>query len=141
MKGIFFTLDIALALFFLTLVFYSYGDGRQIHGVSLDIAPKLVGQDALNAMEKTGFLADVANGKKNQSDAVNFVRQLLPVNMVSNFSITVYNFQSNSFQQVLQLNGSTGSLSAPFATTQRVAFIPAKGDDYYVLAQLTVGFK
>ncbi len=141
MRGIFFTLDVALALFFLTLAFSSYGDVQAIRGVSLDMMPKLAGQDILNAMEKTHFLVDVSDGKKSQGDVENLVRQLLPANLAGNFSITAYRFTSGAFEQRLQINGSTGPFSTPFATTRRVAFIPRKDDDYYILAELTVGFK
>ncbi len=139
MRGIFFTLDMALALFWLATVFSGQIAMSQ-SGSAMDISTKLVGQDVLNAMDKTDFLRDVAQGSKNANDVQTYLSEVLPVNMAANFSLIAYEYNSD-FQVSRAINASTGNVNMPYSVTRRVTFVLDKSEDLYVITELRVGFK
>ena len=138
MKGFFFTLDVAVALFFLTIVLAAplYQAPLQSHGV----IQKSIGQDILNTMEKTGFLADAGQGKKTDNEVKTYLAELIPLPYAGNLSISSYKY-NNGFQFSRGTNVSTANFGAPFSSTKRIVIVPKKGDDDYIVAQLVIGFK
>ncbi len=109
--------------------------------VSLDLTSKSFSQDVLNAMEKTGFLAQIAGGRESSGNVETYLSQLMPVNKNAQFSLVEYEFKDGGFEVKRIVNASTGSFYAPFSITRRVVFIPGKGGDRYAIAELRVGYK
>ncbi|MFH0714022.1 MAG: hypothetical protein V1722_05640 [Candidatus Micrarchaeota archaeon] len=139
-RGIFFTLDVALCMFFLIMIFSAQADLLTYNSPSLDVSHKLIAENTLNTMEKSDFLNEIANGQKTQSEVQTYLTEVLPSNVAAEFSQRTYKYNSG-FQLYRTVNTSVGTVSTPFSFTKRVGVIPRKGDDYYIVTELKVGFK
>lgn len=138
-KGFFFTLDVCLALFFLVLILSSQAELHSKQSISSDLATKRVGQEILNAMEKTSFIDNVALGSQSSTDVANYLQEVMPATMAAGFSLTSYRY-GPGFTVDRSVNASTGTSQA-FSVTRRVALIPAVGEDRYVVVELRVGYR
>ncbi|MFH1247073.1 MAG: hypothetical protein V1644_01710 [Candidatus Micrarchaeota archaeon] len=139
MRGQFFSLDLAVGLFFLVFILQNQANLQLIESPSNDIALKTVGQDILNAMEKTGYIDKISQGEVSSNEVKSYVGQLLPLAMAANFSLVAYEYDGE-FNEKRTVATSTGAIYAPYAVAKRVALVPRKSGDYYAIAQITVGY-
>ncbi len=137
-KGFFFTLDMALALFFIVVILSSQAEMHSRQSASSDLATKQTGQEILNAMEKTGFIDEVALGSKSATDVRDYLLQVTPVTMATSFSLTSYRYEQG-FTVDRSINASTGSPRI-FSVSRRVTLVPITNDERYVVVELRVGY-
>lgn len=138
MKAFFFTLDMALALVLLVVIFSSQSDLQLSSSISHSLSPKLAGQDILNSMEKTGFLQETGRGQRSETDVRNYLNEVLPSHLSANASFVTRRFNNGDFNVVRTLNVS-GVVRLPIATARRVTVLSTR--DEYVFAEIVVGYR
>ncbi len=138
-KAQLFTLDMAVAMFFLVIILQSQSGLYLSQSNSQQIGGKSIGEDILNVMEKTGYIDQVAGGGVSSNAVASYMREMLPPTMNANFSLTSYRYASD-FEVRRSVNSSTGTFSTPFTASRRVTLIPRNGDDDYILTEIRVGY-